>query len=169
MDIGCYCINTARFLIGAEPLRVYAAQEVGAHGVDERTSATVHFPGGELLQFDTNLYLQDGHFEQGCTVYGERGNLHIPQAFAQIDLLRFGRVVDTELILTDHTIGKGNTETIRIKAQHQWRLEAEYFAGRILAGAAIDLPAENGIANMRVIDAVVRSARSGGPVEIGSS
>jgi len=166
MDLGCYCINTARFLIGAEPARVYATQEIGAHGVDERTSATVTFPAGELLQFDTNLYLEDFHFEQGCTIYGERGNLHIAQAFTQIDLLRFGRLVDAELLLTDHTIGKGSTETLRVAGLHQWRRQAEYFAGRILAGSPIARPAEDGVANMRVMDAVVRSAAAGRPVDV---
>ncbi len=166
MDLGCYCVNTARFLIGAEPARVFATQEIGAHGVDERTTATVYFPGGKLLQFDTNLFLEDRRFEQGCTIYGERGNLYLHQAFTQIDLLRFGRLVDTAIIFTDHTIGAGHTETFSVTAQHQWRLEAEYFAGRILAGGSIDQPAENGIANMRVMDAIVRSARSGLPVAL---
>jgi xylose dehydrogenase (NAD/NADP) len=167
--MGCYCINTARFLIGAEPARVYAEQEIGAHGVDERTTATVYFPGGELLQFDANLYLDEGHFEQGCTVYGTSGNIYLPHAFTQIEVLRFGRMVETELVLSDHAIGAGQSETFRIGAVHAWRLEAEYFAGRILAGQAIELPGENGTANMRVVDAVVRSARAGRPVEIGAS
>jgi predicted dehydrogenase len=126
----------------------------------------VYFQGRKVLQFDTNLFLADGHFEQGCTVYGQEGNIYIPRAFTQIELLRFAKMVETGIYVSDHTIGKGHTEEISIGAVHQWRLEAEYFAGRILSGDPIDLPAENGAANMKVLDALVRSAGEGMPVDV---
>ncbi len=144
----------------------FATQEIGPSGVDERTTGTLFFPGGEILQFDTNLYLADKHFEQGCTVYGEKGNIHIPQAFSQVEILRFGRMVEAALFTTDHLIGSHQTETIRIEAVHQWQLEVEIFADRVLTDRPIELPAENGVANMRAIDAVVQSARTGAPVEL---
>jgi len=166
MDLGCYCINTARHLVGSEPVSVFATQEIGQGGVDERTAGTLYFPEGEILQFDTNLYLDDKHFEQGCTVFGERGNIYIPQPFSQVEILRFGRMVETTLFITDHRIGSRQTEKVRIEAVHQWRLEQEFFADRVLTGRTIELPGENGVANMRAIDAVVQSARTGTPVEL---
>lgn len=166
MDLGCYCINTARHLVGSEPILVFATHEIGPSGVDERTTGTLYFPEGEMLQFDTNLYLQDKHFEQGCTVYGETGSIHIPQAFSQVEILRFGRMAEATLFITDHRIGSRQTETVRIEAVHQWRLEQEFFADRVLTGRSIALPGENGVANMRVIDAVVQSARTGTAVEM---
>jgi predicted dehydrogenase len=166
MDLGCYCINTARYLVGAEPVSVFATQDIGSSGVDERTTGTLYFPGGEILQFDTNLYMEDMHFEQGCTVYGEKGNIHIPQAFSQVEILRFGRMAEAALFTTDYRIGSHQTETVRIEAVHQWQLEVEFFADRILTARPIEWPGENGVANMRVIDAVVQSARSGAPVEL---
>lgn len=166
MDLGCYCINTARYLIGSEPVSAFARQIIGRTGVDERTTGTLWFPGGEVLQFDTNLRLEDRHFEQGLTVYGERGNISVPQAFAQLEVLRFGRMPEATVTLVDHTIGAHREETARIAAVHQWRLEAEYFADRILACRPIELPGENGVANMRAIEAVVESARTGRPVDV---
>jgi len=166
MDLGCYCINTARHLVGTEPVLVFATQEIGESGVDERTTGTLYFPGGEILQFDTNLYMEEKHFEQGCTVSGEKGSIHIPQAFSQVELLRFGRMTEANLFITDHRIGSRQTEGVRIDAVHQYRLEQEFFADRILTGKPMELPGENGVANMRVIDAVVRSAQTGGPVEL---
>jgi len=166
MDLGCYCINTARYLVGAEPVSVFATQDIGSSGVDERTTGTLYFPGGEILQFDTNLYMEDMHFEQGCTVYGEKRNIHIPQAFSQVEILRFGRMPEAAFFTTDYRIGSHQTETIRIEAAHQWQLEVEFFADRVLTARPIELPGENGVANMRVIDAVVQSARSGAPVEL---
>lgn len=166
MDLGCYCINTARHLVGSEPVSVFATQEIGKSGVDERTTGTLYFPGGEVLQFDTNLYLDEKHFEQGCTVYGEKGNIYIPQAFSQVEILRFGRMAEATLFITDHRIGSHRTEEVRIEAVHQWRLEQEFFADRVLTGGSIELPGENGGTNMKVIDAVVQSARTGTPVEL---
>jgi xylose dehydrogenase (NAD/NADP) len=166
MDLGCYCINTARFLVGAEPSSVFATQQIGSSGVDERTTGTLYFPGGEILQFDTNLYMEDMHFEQGCTVYGEKRNIHIPQAFSQVEILRFGRMTEAAFFTTDYRIGSHQTETVRTEAVHQWQLEVEFFGDRVLTARPIELPAENGVANMRVIDAVVESARSGAPVEL---
>ncbi len=166
LDLGCYCINTARHLVASEPVSVFATQEIGQSGVDERTTGMLYFPGGEILQFDTNLHLDDKHFEQGCTVCGEKGRIHIPQAFSQVEILRFGRMVEATLSVSNHLIGSYQTETIRTEAVHQWRLEQEFFAGRILTARPIELPGENGVANMRVIDAVVRSARTGITVEL---
>lgn len=166
MDLGCYCINTARHLVGSEPLSVFATQKIGRSGVDERTTGMLYFHGGEILQFDTNLFMKEKHFEQGCTVYGEKGSIHIPRAFSQVELLRFGRMSEASLFITDHLIGSRKTETVSIQAVHQYRLEQEFFADRILTGRAMELPGEDGVANMKAIDAVVRSAQSGRPVEL---
>jgi predicted dehydrogenase len=41
------------------------------------------------------------------------------------------------------------------------------FAHAVLDDTAVPTPLEDAVANMRVIDAIVRSARTGGWVEIG--
>jgi xylose dehydrogenase (NAD/NADP) len=166
MDLGCYCISTARYLVGSEPESVIATQEIGRTGVDERTTGTLYFPGGEICQFDTNLYMEEKHFEQGCTVYGEKGSIYIPQAFSQVELLRFGRMTEASLLITDYLIGGGQTETITIQAVHQYRLEQEFFADRVLTDRPMESPGEDGVAGMRVIDAVVRSASTRAPVAL---
>jgi len=58
------------------------------------------------------------------------------------------------------------TERISIEAVHQWQLELEFFADRVLTARPIESPGENGVANMRAIDAVVQSAQTGVPVEL---
>ncbi|UCF96244.1 MAG: Gfo/Idh/MocA family oxidoreductase [Spirochaetaceae bacterium] len=166
MDMGCYCISTARFFVGTEPNSVFATQDMSEGGVDIRTTATVVFPAGEILQFDTNLYLSEGHFEQGTTVYGQSGNIYIQQGFSQVETHRFGKLVETPLVISDHLVGAQASETIRITPVHQWQLEAEYFADCILQNRRIDYPGEDGVANMRVIDAIVRSARAGKSVDL---
>jgi predicted dehydrogenase len=167
MDMGCYCISTARFFIGEEPCSVFATQDMSKSGVDVRTTASVFFPAGEILHFDTNLYLSEGHFEQGTTIYGQSGNIYIRQGFSQVETLRMGKLVETPLVIHDHPIGAQASETIRIPAVHQWQLEAEHFADCILHNRPLAYPGEDGVANMRVIDAIMKSARTGKPVDIG--
>ena len=166
MDMGCYCISSARFFLGFEPVSVFATQDRGDSGVDIRTSAAVYFPGGEVLHFDANLYLEEGHFEQGSTVFGERGNIFIQQGFSQVETHRHGRLVETPLEVASHLVGGEKKETINIAPVHQWQLEAQYFADRVLRNQGIGFPGEDGVANMRVIDAVVESARTGKPCDL---
>jgi predicted dehydrogenase len=143
-----------------------ATREIGRTGVDERTTGTLYFPGGEICQFDTNLYMDEKHFEQGCTVYGEKGSIYIPEAFSQVELLRFGRMTEASLFITDYLIGGGRRETITVEAVHQYRLEQEFFADRVLSGKPMEGPGEDGVAGMRVLDAVVQSAQRRAPVAL---
>lgn len=166
MDMGCYCISSVRFLLGAEPDAVFARQDISESGVDIRTNATVYFPAGQILDFDTNLYLEEGHFEQGSTVYGQRGNIYIGQGFSQVETHRLGKLIETSLEITDHRVGERATETIQVTPVHQWQLEAEHFADCILDNRSVEFPGEDGVANMRVIDAIVESAKTGKPVDL---
>ena len=51
-DIGCYAMLTARYIFGAEPLRVVAALDRDpVMGTDRLSSALMEFPGGRHLTF----------------------------------------------------------------------------------------------------------------------
>ena len=58
MDVGCYCVNAARFLAG-EPEGFGAAQLVGPSGVDVRFAGTMRHAGGVLAHFDSALDVPD--------------------------------------------------------------------------------------------------------------
>ena len=164
MDKGCYCVNTARFLLGSEPLSVFARVLYGDRsGVDERVSALVEFPGEAVLQFDTSFLLGPGVYQQGYEVFGESGRILVPSAFGQLATYRRGEIVDTEVHVTDQA---GNTETVRIAGAHQWELEVEHFADCVLRGEGIAYPSENGLANMKVIDAIYVSGGEGRAVAL---
>ena len=168
-DKGCYCFDTARFLLEAEPTLVYAKIEFGEEsGVDERVSVTLHFPDNKFLYFDSSFHLAPGTYCQGYEVFGEKGRIFVPKGFAQLDTYRLGKIVDTYIFVTDNAIpgqADARTERIDVKGAHQWQLEAEHFADSILKGE-INFPAENGLAGMRVFDAIFQSGRKGGPVSL---
>ncbi len=170
-DKGCYCFNTARFLLETEPTLAFAKIEFGEEsGVDERATVTLHFPGNTVLYFDSSFRLAPGKYSQGYQLLGESGSITVPSGYAQLDTYRLGKVVDTSIFVTDHAIPgqeDSRTEQIAVKGEHQWQLEAEFFAGLILAGEQLKFPAEDGLANMKVLDAIHKSAREKQPVTIG--
>jgi predicted dehydrogenase len=156
MDKGCYCVNTARFLMGAEPVSVFARAEFGDEThVDERMTATLHFPGGRVAQFDSGFKLKGETYYHSYELFGETGRIQVPSGLTQPEAYYSGKGVDVSIYVTDAT----GTEQIDCAGTHMWRLEAEYFSDCVLEGADIDFPAENGLANTKVIDALYTSAR----------
>jgi len=57
-------------------------------------------------------------------------------------------------------------EKVNVKGVHQWQLEVEYFADRILKSEPLGYPMEDGLAQTKVMDAIYRSAREGRPERI---
>ena len=163
MDKGCYCVNTARFVMGAEPSKVYSqADFIG--GVDARMTAVLLFPGNKTVQFETNFHMLSGRYCQCYEVFGESGTIRVPTGFSQPATYRHGRIIDTSIWITDNVIKDERAERIDFKGVHQYQLEAEYFADHVLSGKQIELPAENGVANTRVLEALSASAKEDRPV-----
>ena len=71
MDVGCYCVSGARFLLG-EPAQV-TAQTVGGD-VDARVVGTMSFASGALAHFDCGFDLS---FRDELEVVGESGALFL--------------------------------------------------------------------------------------------
>jgi len=168
MDKGCYCVNTARFLFGAEPISVYATAEFGTtSGVDERVIATLEFPAGGVAQFDCSFSLAaNSSYCQSYEVFGASGHIYVPQGVAQVETYRFGKIVDSAFYIGDDAISSPTLEKNPCRSVHQWQLEAEYFADCVLQGKPLEFPHENGLANTLVMDAIYKSARQGQRVQI---
>ncbi|MDQ0457584.1 Gfo/Idh/MocA family protein [Rhizobium paknamense] len=153
-DVGCYAINTARFLFDAEPLRAIALIERDqVFGTDRLASGLLAFPQGRQLAFTCSTQLA---LTQKITVLGTCGRLEIPVPFnAPADL-------PTRLILDDgrDLEGGGRTE-IAIEPVDQYREQADAFCEAVLFGTPLATGLEDSVANMRVIDALFRSAESG--------
>jgi predicted dehydrogenase len=156
MDKGCYCVNTARFLMGAEPVSVFARAEFGSESrVDERMTATLHFPDDRVAQFDSSFRLEGETYYHSYELFGQTGRIQVPSGLTQPEAYYYGEGVNVSIYVTD----AAGTEKIDCPGTHMWRLEAEYLSDRVLDGADIDFPCENGLANTKVIDALYASAR----------
>ncbi len=153
-DIGCYAILTARYVFGAEPLRVAAALDVDPKfGTDRLASAVLEFPGGRHLTFSAATQLAGA---QRVTIAGTAGRIEVKIPFnAPIDR-------PTEIVIdsgADLVGGGARVETFPVC--DQYTLQGDAFSRAVRGEGGLEFPIEDAIANMKVIDACFRAAKSG--------
>ena len=76
------------------------------------------------------------------------------------DLIEVPRVIDIR------RRNVGSLISIDVGVADSYQLEAEHFGVCLIEGTALSLPPEEGLKNMRVIDAIYRSARDGKPAAL---
>ena len=154
-DIGIYCINAARTVFRAEPEEVVAFRATGPDArfreVDEMTSAVLRFPGERLATFTSSF----GAADRGLyTVVGTKGSLDVEPAFEY-----------AEAITHRLRIGK-RTERKRFPKRDQFAPEIVYFSDCVREGRDPEPSGAEGLADVRVIEALGRSAAEGRPVRL---
>jgi predicted dehydrogenase len=155
-DVGCYAVNTARFLFGAEPLRAIALMERDpAFGTDRLTSGLLAFPEGRQLVFTCSTQLA---LTQKVTVLGTRGRLEIPIPFNRLVM----QMMEADQGSSQRPLtAERNSASIAIAPVDQYREQADDFAEAVLSGKPLETGLDDAIANMKAIDALFRSAVSG--------
>jgi xylose dehydrogenase (NAD/NADP) len=151
MDVGCYCVNVARTLFGAEPTAAQAFAAWGASGVDEQLIGQLRFAGARYAQFDSALTLAR---RESYQVVGTEGVIDVPIAFLP------GQG-DTAIRITT----AAGTATETIAGADEYQLMAEHFAACVRGAAQMRYSPAEALANMRAIEALYRSARHGGRPE----
>ncbi|MBI5876596.1 MAG: Gfo/Idh/MocA family oxidoreductase [Chloroflexi bacterium] len=154
MDVGCYCVNAARTLAGAEPVRVSALAQFGAASrVDETLIGALQFPSGAYASIACSFRTPyRTHYE----VIGERGRIELPQPFTTNNL-------PTRVLLHDRD---DHTQAFEFPALDQYTRMSEHFARVVLDGEPLRYPPSEGRAQMRVLDALYESARTGRAVDL---
>jgi predicted dehydrogenase len=149
MDIGCYAINAARLLTGAEPVDVASSVERDPQmGIDTLTSAVLTFPGGVQSTFTTCIRCES---YQRVHVVGSAGRIEVEIPF-NIPPDRTTRVFVTA---GGDPPQAPATQTLTFEPADQYTLQAEVFGQAILDGAPAPVDPSDAVANMRVIEAVL--------------
>ena len=157
MDVGCYCVNVSRTIMGEEPVAVQATANWTDRGVDEALSGMMRFADGAVAHFDCALTLERS---ESYEVAGTEGQLSVPAAFLP-------GVDDVDI---HEARGRDGTRAERIPGADEYRRMVEHFADCVLNDRDPRYPASEAAANMRVIAALYASARSGGAaVTVGSA
>jgi predicted dehydrogenase len=154
-DIGVYCINAARTLFGAEPTEVLAmsvnsgARKVAA--IDETTGGLLRFPGGRLASFVTSF---NATARATFEVVGTKGAVRLDPSYEYALALAGERI-------------EGQTRTpLRSKQHDQFAPELRHFSDCILNDRAPRASGEDGLQDVRIIEALTRSAKTGRPVSL---
>jgi predicted dehydrogenase len=148
LDIGCYAISTARFIFGAEPHKVTGLVEYDPNfRTDILASAMMVFSEGTAT-FTVSTQIED---YQRVTIVGTKGWLEIEIPFnAPTDRpCRLWLIVD------------GEKEEVTFETANQYTLQGEAFSKAVLEGTPVPTPIEDAVANMKVIEAVLKSGESG--------
>ncbi|HEY6632218.1 MAG TPA: Gfo/Idh/MocA family oxidoreductase [Rhizobiaceae bacterium] len=157
LDMGCYAVSAARRFLG-EPVAALATFDVDAKtGVDVAASAVLEFPGGRSALVSSSFRAGGQGFYQ---VIGTEGVIDVPRAF----IPGMGSRAAEGLVIVSDPDGHRNERSFP-PANH-YRLMAEAFAEAVLSGKPVPYPPEDAVNNMRALDAIADSARSGRRVEI---
>jgi xylose dehydrogenase (NAD/NADP) len=151
-DIGCYGVSTARLFAGSEPAAVRAVAHFGQSAVDMSLGAVLEFPGGVLAAVDCS-------FEQPYVcryeLVGTEGVLEVPSAYLP--------PAHGKPMARLRTIGTGSDsdpdpiQTLEFEPVDQYAAMVDAFASSLAAGRLLD-PAEDGLAQMTVLDQIRRAA-----------
>jgi len=148
MDIGCYAISVARLLFGAEPQRVLGMMEYDPHlKIDRLTSGILDFGSGTST-FTCSTQLTP---YQRVNILGTEGRIEIE--------IPFNAPSDRPCKLW-HQHGT-ETDEIVLDVCDQYTIQAELFSLAVLNNTDVPTPLKDAVANMQVIEAVIRSAKSG--------
>ena len=148
LDAGGYPITFARFVFGTEPVAVQAAGHFDPdYEVDSRVAMILTFPGDGYATLQTGVDAGGG---PGAVLMGEKGYIEIPQPYHPKEECHF--VVHNA----------DGSETVSFNTgQVTFTAAIEQFHDCLLEGATPLIPPSNAIGTLRVIEAVLASARSG--------
>lgn len=154
MDIGCYTIQFSRFVSGEEPERVTGLVERDpAMGTDRLVSAMMDFPSVQAT-FTCSTQLVP---YQRMQFFGTKGRVEVEIPFNAPPDRPCRIFVDSGKDLFG-----GGLRTEEIPVCNQYTIQGDAFSRAIREDGEVPTPLEDSIRNMAVIEALFRSAESGG-------
>lgn len=149
-DLGVYCINAARNLFAAEPISVFAAA-VEKNGVDDTTSVVLRFPQERLAQFCIS---NGASSVSSYRVAGTKGDLRVEPGYDYAEGLVHYLTIDE------------STQRTAFSKRDQFAPEILHFSNAIITDSEPGPSAEEGSCDVRVIEAILESMKTGRTVEL---
>jgi predicted dehydrogenase len=160
LDIGCYLVNTARMIYADEPRRVCALiEESATAGVDWLASMMLDFGGGRHAVGTCSMQLAHG---QRIVISGSLGRIEVE--------IPFNAPPDRPCRIFVEAAPPGeipDRQTVEFPVCDQYTIQGDLFSRAAAKGDPAPYPLEDSVANMRVIDALFASGRSGGWEPVG--
>jgi glucose-fructose oxidoreductase len=156
-DMGVYCINAARYLFRSEPTKVLATSASDGSArfrkAGEMTTVIMRFPQERIATFTASFGAADiGRY----TLVGTKGTLTADPAYEYAEGLNLEIKVD------------GKSRKKQFPKRDQFAAEISYFSDCILKNKQPEPSGEEGLADVRVVEAIYESARTGKLVRLRS-
>lgn len=152
MDLGIYCIQASRYVLGEEPLSVTAQfgpvhNKVRFSQVEESISWQMVFPGGAVSTCMTSCGFNIDRFYAAA----DEGYFELSPA------LSYGPFE-----------GKSSRGPIKFKVINQQAAQLDHIGASILAGEKLPdhITGKEGLKDLRVIEAIYEAARSGKKIQV---
>lgn len=154
-DLGVYCLNTARWLVGEDPTSASAvtwARDPRRYSqVEEGVSCRLDFASGLIVQCTTSY---SAGFSSFVHVHGEKGWVELAPAFA----------FEEERRMSGKIAGRWFSK--KYNPLDEFAIELDYFADCIRENRDPEPDGEQGMRDLVIIEAIYRSAREKSPVSI---
>jgi predicted dehydrogenase len=154
-DIGIYCINAARSLFREEPTEVFAFSASNGDKrfseIDEMTGAVLRFPEDRLATFTSSFGATD---LSAYRIVGTKGDLLVDPAYAYSQKLVHRLTIE----------GKQHKQVF--PRRDQFAAQIIYFSQCVLDGNEPEPSGQEGLADVRIIEALYRSAQEGQPMKL---
>jgi glucose-fructose oxidoreductase len=154
-DIGIYCINAARYALSEDPVEVWAtaakSRDPRFRQVDETVIGVMRFKDERLASFTCSFGAAD---RSTYTVTGTRGCITLDPAYEYAEGLAYSLKVGDR------------KRTKKFTKSDQFAPELLYFSDCILNNRDLEPSGLEGLADLRVIEAMLRSIRTGKPVAL---
>jgi glucose-fructose oxidoreductase len=149
-DLGVYCVNAARYLFRDEPTHVWATAANSGDPrfseIEEMATAVLRFPNERLASFTCSFGAAD---VSACRLVGTKGHLRLDPAYEY-----------AEALVLELTVNGRQTRRTFPK-RDQFAPELLYFSDCVLQDREPEPSGSEGLADVRVIEAVYRSIASG--------
>jgi predicted dehydrogenase len=150
LDVGCYSVSVTRWLFGAEPTAVQAQAVYHPAGVDIHLVGSLRFEDNQLAVLEASFI---SALQQTYTVVGSDGAIDLPHdAF-----IPWEKDAVYTLRKTDDEVGAEQV----IQGADEYQLMVEHFSDAVLGRTELDVTPDDSIANMRVLDALSKAAKTG--------
>ncbi len=158
-DVGLYCLNTARAVLGEEPTEVSAQiwsppGDARFREVEDNVAFTLRFPSGTIANCMSSY---STHRIARLKLIGSEAWVEMDHAFDyQGQNLRTTRLVD----------GRDQTAETSIEAKNQFALELDHMAQCVRQNLVPRTPGEEGAQDQRIMEAIYEAARTGRTVRL---
>jgi glucose-fructose oxidoreductase len=154
-DMGVYCINAARYLFRDEPEEVFgwnrSSSDKRFQEVPEMTTGMMKFPDNRIASFTCSFGAADRSVYE---VVGTKGVLKMDPAYEMAEALKSEIIVD------------GRVQKKTFPKSDQFAPELVYFSDCIINNKEPEPSGQEGLADVRVIRALLESAETNRPVSL---